>query len=272
MNPFEKYRQWAGRLRELEISAHAAHACYFLVLSLFPALALLLGILRYTRLQAADLMELVSGFLPTALQPYAWNLIALTYGKTSRMALSASALTAFWSAGKGIYGLMMGLNRINGVEERRGWFRTRLLCALYMVLFILVLLLTLALSVFGSTVGRFLQVQGFIFPLWGASAGLRLLLPVALQSLLFCVVFMYLPGENHSFRESLPGALFASFAWMGISWVFSLYVEHFSEYASLYGSVYAAAMSMLWLYLCINAVFWGAVLNKMLENRKKRKL
>lgn len=265
MNRFEKYRQRMGELRKLEISAHAAHACYFLVLSLFPTLVLLLGLLRYTPLQAADLMELVSGFLPTALQPYAWNLISQTYGRTSRMVLSASALTALWSAGKGIYGLMMGLNRINGVEEHRGWFRTRLLCAMYMVLFILVLLMTLVLNVFGNTISRLLQVQGVLARFWGDFAGFRFFLPVAAQSLLFCVMFMYLPGENNSFRESLPGALFASLGWMGISWVFSVYVERFSGYASLYGSVYAVAMSMLWLYLCVNAVFWGAVLNKALK-------
>ena len=265
MDGLNKIRQRLTALRELEISAHAAHACYFLVLSLFPTLVLLLGLLRHTSLQAADLMELVSGFLPTALQPYAWNLISQTYGRTSRMVLSASALTALWSAGKGIYGLMMGLNRINGVQEHRGWFRTRLLCALYMVLFILVLLLTLVLNVFGNTIGRFLQVQGILIPFWRDLAGLRFFLPVAVQSLMFCVMFMYLPGENNGFRESLPGALFASLGWMGISWVFSVYVEHFSGYASLYGSVYAAAMSMLWLYLCVNAVFLGAVLNKALK-------
>ena len=27
---------------------------------------------------------------------------------------------------------------------------------------------------------------------------------VAVQSLLFCVMFMYLPGRNNGFRESLP--------------------------------------------------------------------
>lgn len=265
MKHFEKYRQRIRELQKMEISVHSAHACYFLVLSLFPTLVLLLGLLRHTGLQAADLMELVSGFLPIALQPYAWNLISQTYGRTSRMVLSASALTALWSAGKGIYGLMRGLNRINGVEEHRGWFRTRLLCALYMVLFILVLVLTLVLNVFGSTIGRFLRLQGLAFPFWGETAGFRLFLPVAVQTLLFCVMFMYLPGENRGFRENLPGAMFASLGWMGISGAFSVYVEHFSGYASLYGSVYAVAMSMLWLYLCVNAVFWGAVLNKALK-------
>lgn len=272
MKGIDKIRERILELRAMEITAHAAHASYFIVLSLFPTLVLLLGLLRYTRLQAADLMEMVGGFIPEALQTHAWNLISETYRSTSRVVLSVSALTALWSAGKGIYGLMKGLNNIYGVRERRGWFRTRLMCALYMVLFILVLILTLVLYVFGTTISEFLRLRGGGFWILADLSNLRFFLLVAVQSLLFCVMFMYLPGENNGFRESLPGALFASLGWMGISTLFSWYVEHFSGYASVFGSVYAVALSMLWLYLCVQAVFWGAVVNKIVRKRNQRKI
>ena len=41
------------------ITVYAASACFFMVLSIFPMLVLLLGLLRYTPLEAADLMELI---------------------------------------------------------------------------------------------------------------------------------------------------------------------------------------------------------------------
>ena len=46
--------------------------------------------------------------------------------------------------------------------------------------------------------------------------------------------------------------------------MFSFYVEYFSNYSNIYGSVYAVALSMLWLYFCISIVFYGGALNRLL--------
>ena len=253
-------------LRTLQIPVHAAHAGFFLILSLFPTLVLLLGLLRYTTLRAADLMDFVSGFLPEALQPYAWDLIQKTYDNTSRAVVSVSALAALWSAGKGIYGLMEGIHAAWGEREHRGWLRARLLCAGYMVMFLLVLLLTLVVHVFGSTILDWLRLRGEM-PFWMELVNLRFFLLVALQTGLFALMYMYLPGKNRGFRESLPGALLASLGWMGASSLFSVYVERFSGYANMFGSVYAVALAMLWLYVCVSIVLYGAVLNRVLCRR-----
>lgn len=253
------------RVRELEIPVHAAHAGYFIILSVFPTLVLLLGLLRYTSLEAADLMDLMEGFLPAALQPHAWDLISDAFGNVSGAVLSVSALTALWSASKGIYGLMRGINAAGGIRERRSWLHVRLLCAGYMVLFLLVLLLTLVLHVFGSTIVTWLRVRGSV-PFWAELVNLRFFVLVAIQSLLFCMMFMYLPGENRGFWESLPGALLASLGWMGASALFSVYVEHVSGYTSIFGPVYAVALVMLWLYVCVSIVLYAAVVNRLLRD------
>lgn len=261
------FQQWLRQLRAMHISTHAAHACYFIVLSVFPLLVLMLGILRYTALQPSDLMDFIGGMLPEALLPHAWSLISSAYRNTSRTVISVSALTAIWSAGRGIYGLQAGLNAVYGVEEARGWLHSRVVCAAYTFLFILVLLLTLVLNVFGNTIIRLLQ-QRTLVGAWIDLSFLRFLLLVLAQILLFCAMFMYLPAEAHRFQESLPGALFASFGWMSASGLFSMYVEYFPRYANIFGSVYAVALTSLWLYVCVNIVFYGGVLNRLLvQNR-----
>ena len=49
-----------------------------------------------------------------------------------------------------------------------------------------------------------------------------------------------------------------------------IYVEHFASYANIYGSVYAVALSMLWLYCCISIVFYGGALNHYLMDHRKK--
>ena len=252
-------------IRALHISTYAGYASFFIILAVFPTLILTLGLLRYTPLTAQDLMNMVEGFLPGALQSYAWDLLKGAYANTTRTVLSLSALAALWSAGKGIYGLMKGLDAIYGVTGHRSWLRTRLLCAVYMVAVLLVLLLTLVLQVFGNTLIHFLLYRGgSLSRLATELLGLRYFLLVSLQTLLFVAIFMYLPDRNNRFLESLPGALFGSFGWMTMSGLFSRYIEKSVGYASIFGPVYVVALAMLWLYFCVNALFYGGVLNRYL--------
>ena len=262
-----KIRTFLERLQGMEIPIHASHACFFIVLSAFPALMLVLGMLRYTSLEAYDLMELAAGMLPDALEPYLWKLISGTYTHASKAVVSVSALTALWSAGRGIYGLCRGLNAVYGVEEERGWLHARLVSTVYTVLFLLVLLLTLVLHVFGNTLIELFRANQRIVAVWMEFIDLRFFLLVFLQTMIFCAMFMYLPGRRNGFRESLPGALFASLGWMTFSAGFSVYVEHFSRYTSIYGSVYAMALAMLWLYMCVSILFYGGVLNRFLAEK-----
>ena len=140
-----RIRNYSRMLGRMEIPTHASHACYFIVLAVFPVLTLVLGLLRYTPLEAADLMGLVAGFLPDALEPYIWKLISGTFDNTSKAVVSLSAVTALWSASRGVYGVLTGLNSVYGVEEDRSWLHTRLMSVVYTFLFLLMLLLTLSL-------------------------------------------------------------------------------------------------------------------------------
>ena len=107
-------------ISRLQVPLYAANAGYFLVLAVFPMLVLILSALRYTSLDAGDLLELLSGFLPQALMAPAEKLIISTYAHTSTAVVSVSAASALWSASRGIQGILMGLNAVYGVQEDRG--------------------------------------------------------------------------------------------------------------------------------------------------------
>lgn len=253
------------QIRKMRIGQHAANAGYFIALSVFPTLVLLLGILRYTGMDAGDLLNLLSGVIPDVLMPAAEKLIISTYAYTSTAVVSVSAVGVLWSASRGIYGLLTGLNAIYDVQENRGYFYTRFISVLYTFLFLLVLLLTLVLNVFGEGILQMLPpVRGALWELLSELVDLRFVLLLLLQTGLFTAMFMALPNRKNSFSDSFPGAVLASFGWLLFSNLFSFYVERFSSYATIYGSVYALAVAMLWLYFCLCLVFCGGALNKLL--------
>ena len=255
-------------LSSVHIPQLAANTGYFIVLSVFPALLLVLSALRYTGLSVEDLLEMMGAVLPQAIMGTAQELIYSVYSNASGAVAGFSALTALWSASRGIYGLLMGLNTIYGVSEDRGYVYTRAISVLYTFAFEIVILLTLVLHVFGNTIISFLQ--GIRFPalqLLLNILDLRFVFLLVLQSLLFTLMFMVLPNRRNRFWESLPGGLFSCIGWMLFSNLYSVYVTHFSSYSNIYGSVYAIAISMLWLYCCLEILFFGGALNRLLMKK-----
>ncbi len=253
----------------LDIPVYAAHAGFFIVLAVFPTLVLLLGLLRYTGLQVENLTEMLHGVLPTALMPAAQRLILNTYNSSTGTVLSISALTALWSASRGIHGLITGLNCVYEVPEGRGYFYTRAVSVLYTFLFIVVLLLTLVLHVFGTTLLELLPVsESPLFAFLESVVDLRFFLLLGVQTVLFTAMFMVFPNKRNRLGDSFPGAVFASIGWLVFSDLYSIYVENFASLSNVYGSVYAVALSMLWLYCCMSIVFYGGALNHWLTDNK----
>ena len=263
----KKLKEFAEYLAEQKVPLYAANASFFLILSIFPVLVLLLSLIRYTGLQVETLTDLISGVVPAALMPMVNRLVLSAYVNSTGAVLSLSAVAALWSASRGMYSFVMGLNGIYEVKENRGYFRTRLLSMGYTFAFLIVLVLTLVLHVFGADLLRFLE--GLPIPEFLKNLlDLRVFVLLVLQTFLFCGMFMVLPNEHNRLGESLPGALLASIGWQVFTNVYSVYSQKFTSYASIYGSVYVVALGMLWLYFCICIVFYGGVLNKILQKLK----
>lgn len=257
-------------VREKQISLHAAYAGYFIILAVFPALLMLLSLLRFTGLQVEVLVDMMGEILPPALMETVEGMVYSAWLHSNGTVLGLSALTALWSASRGIFGLLQGLNAVYDQGESRGYLYTRGISLVYTFLFGLVLLLTLVLHVFGNAVFRWLSmVDNPVVMFLVDMVDARLFLLLMLQCLIFTLMYMVLPNGRNGFGSSLPGGILSSVGWLIFSDLFSLYVEHFNRYSLIYGSVYALALGMLWLYCCLSILFYGGALNHWLSSRKK---
>lgn len=263
-----KIRYLAQRITSLQIGIHASSAGFFLALSVFPGLLLLLGLLRYTALDLASLIGAVEGFLPEALLPYAEDLLRSIYANSSGILVSLSALASLWSASRGVQGLMTGLNAVYGTDDDRSWLTTRLLCVGYTFAFLLVLALTLALHVFGRQIIAAFSTSPIPFLRFLADVvDLRFFLLLGLQTALFTAIYTVFPNRPCRPADSVPGALLASLGWLVFSNLFSLYIDYFGDHTHLYGQVYTMALAMLWLYCCLCIVYFGGAVNRFLSVR-----
>ena len=262
----------AGQMiARMNIPFRAAYAAYFMIMAMFPALLLVLSSIRLTGLTVEDLMDLVSQVLPTALVDTAEGLVYNTYRNASSAVAGVSVLTLLWSSSKGIYALLTGLNAIYDVQEDRSYLYTRSISVVYALLFLVVLVLTLVLHVFGNTILDLIYgIQNPVVMFLVDLIDLHGILLITLQTLLFTGIYMVLPNKRNGFWESLPGALLAAIGWSVFSSVYSTYVTYFTKISNIYGSVYSVAVSMLWLYSCLCILFYGGALNRWLMTLQGR--
>ena len=261
--------------RTLEVNVYAAYASYFILLSVFPALMLLISILQLTSLSSVELEILLKGLVPESLSGMVEYLVKELFASNSMAVLSVSAAAALWMSSKGVYSLHRGLNKVYNQGITRNSLVVRLECALFTLLLFAGLLVTVVLQVLRKDILESLREQG-----WQVTDVLiRLLtfrLPVTylLLTLLFTGLYCVFPHRKQRFLASLPGAAAAAALWIGFTKLFTLYVETFGNYSLYYGSLSTIAMAMLWLYVCMLILFCGGMLNRALQvsalERKER--
>lgn len=257
---FDKYKKD-------EVTVYAAQASFFIVISFFPFIMLLLTLIQFIpALNKSDVLELLVSIMPDMLDALVIGIVDELYTKSPATVVSLSAIVAIWSASRGMLGIERGLNRVYESPQPRGYIIRRLICSGYTVLFVAACIASLLLLVLGGSIQR-LIIR--IFPVVSAFAryviSFRSFLALAVLVIVFTGLYTLVPVRSHSMKSQIPGALFSTLGWIVFSGLFSIYFNNFSNYSYMYGSLTAVVVLMLWLYICICILLIGAELNYHLE-------
>ena len=255
------------RMRMDHISAYAAQAAYFLIMSFIPFVLFLTAIVQYTPLTYREVRQAIVGVVPENLQGFVLNIVAEVFSKSAAV-LPISALMALWSSGKGMQALINGLNTIYHVRETRNWLINRIYSMFYMLLFVLALIASLLLLVIGSWIHMLISDYiPFLGNIIGRILNAKTFLVVVMQFLVFLVRYRYLPNRRASLKSQVPGAFFTAVAWSAFSYLFSLYFTFFPDFSIMYGSLSTLILVMVWLYFCMNLLLYGAEVNAYFEKQ-----
>lgn len=249
------------------MSAYAAQAAYFIILSFIPFMLLLMTSIKYTPLTREEVINVVMQVCPESFEGFIRGIVWEVYAKSLGV-VPISALIALWSAGKGIQALTNGFNSIYQVQETRNFFVTRVRSVVYTLVFVIAIILTLILQVFGNSLQRELSSR---FPvldrLVTTIISMRVMISLFLLSLVFVMMYKFIPNRKATFRSQLPGAVLSAVCWSAFSFFFSLYVDFFSVTSNMYGSMTTIVLILLWMYFCMMFVMIGAQVNYYFEEQ-----
>ena len=255
------------RMRKDHVSAYAAQAAYFLIMSFIPFVLFLTAIVQYTPLTYREVRQAIMSVVPENLQGFVLNIVAEVFSKSAAV-LPLSALVALWSSGKGMQALINGLNTIYHVKETRNWLVNRIYSMFYMFLFVLALIASLLLLVMGNRIHVLISgYVPFLGNVIGRILGAKTFLVFVMLFLVFLVLSRYLPNRRASLKSQVPGAFLTAVAWSVFSYLFSLYFTFFPDFSIMYGSLSTLILVMVWLYFCMNLLLYGAEINAYFESQ-----
>lgn len=254
-----------------------ASLTYFLILSLFPFLIVLLNILSYTSLVREKAVLDMLQFLPLDIQSIIEGFLNDLSGSSSQGLLSVAAFVGLWTASSGVKAIIKAINLAYDYAENRHFLKLRGLSVLFTIALLLMITLVMISLILGPVLGRMLFERfgyGDSFTsLWNY---LRYIIPLAYMILIFALLYKFSPniGKNLRIpiREVLPGAVFTTIAWVSLSLLLSYYVSNFGKYAITYGSLGGVIVLLIWMYYSSIVIVLGGEINATLEDMRKNGL
>lgn len=263
----ETIKGFINSMNKNHTTAYAAQAAYFLILSFIPFMLLLMTSVKYTPLTRDEVIQAVMQVCPENFDSFIRGIVNEVYEKSLGV-VPVSAVIAMWSAGKGIQALTNGFNCIYQVEETRNYLMTRIRSVFYTLAFMLAIVLTLTLQVFGNSLQRELRRHlPFLDRLVSMIIGMRVVITLLTLCMVFLLLYKFIPNRKATFWSQFPGAVLSSLFWSGFSFCFSIYIDVYNGAANMYGSMTTIVLVLLWLYFCMMFVMMGAQVNHYFEEK-----
>ena len=250
------------------IDEHAAGCAYYTILAFIPLIILILTLTQYFGIDENFFIYVLEGIIPGEIFNNAVISIVKEVQSKSIGTITVSAIVTLWSAGKGFFALCKGLSYAYKVEYKNEFLEFRIRGIIATMIFIIAIILTLLILVFGNKINLILQqrlntVNVFIKLLLKN----KIIISTVLLSIILTMVYRFVPKHKYRLKKQIPGAIIAAIACNIISVFYSIYVEVFTGFSLMYGSLTTIVLAMLWIYACMYSILFGAVINRIINEK-----
>ncbi len=251
--------------------ATAKASAYSSILTFFPVLLLIGSSLARWRKGAPYLREIT--YALGSILPAGSN-TALSYLKGTEGhpvgLLTTTSVVTLWTASGVMISWMDGFRRCYELPKTWGLLKERLI-AFQLVVFALIPMTfaTLLVAVGNKFETRLLpfvdpDFSVYVLLLWGA---IRWLIATLTSIAVIALIYHHAVPRTQPWHSVMPGAMLATILWFSTTVGFRAYLQHFGDFATIYGSLGVAMALLVWMYLISLVVLVGAEFNALLFPR-----
>lgn len=254
-------------------TTRAGSVAFSFFMALFPFFLFLINLVPYVPVD--DFQEKFLNFIYNILPPHTKNFfepILLDIAANPRGGLlSLTLLFAIILTANGVNTIFTGFEYSYHTSTTRTIVRQYIIALGVSILLAVILIITTMVIIYYQFTINNLD-QKFIFTednSWISSLGSYLFF-VALIYSIIAILYYFGTKEGRDYRFFSAGALMTTILFIILTYFFGIYINNFSTYNQLYGSVGALLIMMVYIWLNSNLLLLGFELNAALFHLKSR--
>lgn len=242
-------------------------------LSIFPMILFFFTLIPYIPVNGLQesIMNALSNVLPIQVYSFLESTITEIVKKHNGGWLSLGFFMAFYFSNSSVIGIMKAFNRSAHTTESRSWLKMHLVSLGIQLILILMIIIAAALMIFTPVLLEHLSEHSLVsgsFTFFLIKLAKWIILGL-LIFIILSVLYYLAPAGKRVFRFISPGSTMATLLTVGFTALFNLYIDHFSQYNKLYGSIGAIIVLMLFININAIALLIGFELNASIYDAKK---
>lgn len=254
-------------------SARAGSVAFSFFMAIFPALLFLLNLMPYVPIAGFDVkfLTFIYDLMPSQSEAYFKPIINDIFLNQRAGLLSFTGVLTLVLTANGVNAIFSGFGNSYHSEINRGFIKQYFIAMGVSIILALLLVSNIVVIIYFEYILNTLRENDFV------RNGMDIHL-LEIGSYLFFVLMIYCviatlyffgtkSGRKNKFFS--PGAFMTTILIMLSTYLFGIYIDNFSNYNELYGSIGALLIMMLYIWLNSNLVLLGFELNASLRKLRR---
>ena len=262
-----------SEIAEGSLTNKAASLAYNFMLALFPATIFLFTLIPYIPVNhfQDQLLSLLALIMPSSAYKAFESTITDVIKIQNVKLLSFGFLSTMFFATNGVSRLMQAFNKSSLTSETRTWLKRRWVALLLTIVISFsflagIILMSISYRVIALVQSAIFRKANFWAHLIAFS---RWIIVVVIFFSTVSILYRYGPAHRRRWKYFSPGSVLATVLAILTSFGFSFYIDNFSSYNKIYGSIGTLIVVMIWLYLNSLILLIGFELNASIDLSKR---
>lgn len=237
---------------------------YFLIFAFFPLLMVI----------HASFSIFIAGFeiektffyslLPEAIGELVDSYVEHIGGNSNISYLFIGIVLTVYTLTRFMKSLKRTVRKLYNSEDSGNSLSEAIMSILFSVLIIAAFFVSLFLLILGGQIVEYIENNLLFLDLLKIRAVSRFVFTSGIIFSIILLLYYRIPKVKHNAKHFIPGTLFTTVAWLAASGIFSFYMDNFSNYSLIYGSIGAFIILLIWIYMSCLMLLIGAGINAVL--------
>lgn len=264
---------FVNKTLENELMLMANALTYKLLIAIFPFIIFLMTLIGFADFDIGVYIIEASKTLPMPIQNILVAFVKEVLQTKSVSLLSTSFLITIYSASTGFNSIIQGLNRAYEQDDTRNFIIKRGTSILLVFILAILVNFFLMIFIFSDYIDAFIikYTPLEFIPYFLDSAFLYIFMGFVLLVMVL-VIYKISICKKVTLPSILPGAVFSVLSWLVLSKAFNIYINNFSKYSKIYGSIGSIFVLVIWINMISLLLLLGGQINAILDKAKVLKV